>query len=162
MHIPVTRFAHHAKMGGPAFYPRGVALPAPGTAVAERTENDSADSHLHSTEDVNGYYIAATDGEIGHVDGFVLDSDAWAIRYIEVGTRNWWPGKKVLVSPQWIQRVSWEDRKVYTALMRDVIQTAPEYLETMPITRDYEERLYAHYGVPPYWLPELKQAEPRP
>ena len=142
-------------IGGPTFYPMGLPIPAITSTEAEpeRIKNESADSHLHSTEDVNGYYIAATDGEIGHVDGFVLDSDAWAIRYIEVATRNWWPGKKVLVSPGWIERVSWEDRKVYTGLKRETIQAAPEYLETMPITRDYEERLYAHYGVPPYWLP---------
>lgn len=40
-------------------------------------------------------------------DGFVVDDEAWAIRYIEVARRNWLPGKKVLVSPAWIERVSW-------------------------------------------------------
>ena len=57
--------------------------------------------------------MEATDGEIGHVEGFVIDNEAWAIRYIEVATRNWLPGKKVLVSPAWIERVSWPESKVY-------------------------------------------------
>ena len=35
-----------------------------------------------------------------------MDDEAWASQYIEVATRNWWPGKKVLVSPAWIERVS--------------------------------------------------------
>ena len=40
------------------------------------------DSHLHSTKAVDGYHIEATDGEIGHVAGFVIDVSTWAIRYI--------------------------------------------------------------------------------
>jgi len=73
------------------------------------------DSHLRSTTAVTGYHIEAEDGEIGHVAGFVMDDETWAIRYIEVATRNWWPGKKVLVSPAWIQKVSWAESNVYVA-----------------------------------------------
>jgi hypothetical protein len=63
----------------------------------------SVNSHLRSSDAVTGYYIDAADGEIGHLNGFVMDDQPWAIRYIEVATRNWWPGKKVLVSPAWIE-----------------------------------------------------------
>ena len=110
------------------------------------------DSHLRSAAFVNGYNIEAADGEIGHVDGFVLDDEAWAIRYMEVATRNWWPGKKVLVSPAWIDRVSWEDSCVFVALSREAIKDAPEYVESGSITREYENLLHSHYGRPPYWL----------
>ena len=44
-------------------------------------------------------------------DDFVIDDESWAIRYLIVDTRNWFPGKKVLVSPQWIRRVSWSEAK---------------------------------------------------
>jgi hypothetical protein len=73
-----------------------------------------------------------------------------------VATKNWWPGKKVLVSPAWIERVSWEDSKVYTGLTREAIKSAPEFVDFTPITRDYENRLYSHYGRPPYWLHETE------
>jgi hypothetical protein len=143
---------------GPASYPAGLAIPTTDSteAVADRVRRESADSHLRSTEAVTGYYIEAADGEIGHVDGFVVDDEAWAIRYIEVATRNWWPGKKVLVSPAWIERVSWEDSKVYAGLSREAIKGAPGYVESMAITREYEDRLYGHYGRPPYWLHEAE------
>ena len=121
-------------------------------AIADRIQRESADSHLRSTEAVTGYNIEAADGEIGHVDGFLVDDEAWAIRYIAVATRNWLPGKKVLISPAWIERVSWEKSKVYAGLSREALKNAPEYVESMPITRDYETRLYLHYGRPPYWL----------
>ena len=144
-------------MWGPAFYPAGLPLPTPSTeAMAGSIREESPDSHLRSTEGIRGYHVEATDGEIGHVDGFVLDDEAWAIRYIEVATRNWLPGKKVLVSPAWIERVSWPESKVYVALSREAIKGAPEYLVSRPITRDYEDRLHLHYGRPPYWLHEAE------
>ena len=143
---------------GPALYPAGSAVPAAGPMepMADRIGRESADSHLRSTEAVTGNSIEAADGEIGHVCGFIVDDEAWAIRYIEAATRNWWPGKRVLFSPSWVERVSWTDSKVYVALSREAIQNGPEYVESMPISRDYENRLYFHYGRPPYWLTEAE------
>jgi hypothetical protein len=144
---------------GAGAYPADLVIPpmVPLLAVDEAIPSQPADSHLRSTEAVTGYSIEAADGEIGHVDGFVVDDEAWAIRYLEVATRNWWPGKKVLVSPAWIERVSWTDSKVYAGLTREAIQNAPEYLDSAPITREYENRLYFHYGRPPYWLHEAER-----
>jgi len=140
---------------GPAYNPSGLNGPTTASttrALTDRIRTESADSHLRSSDEVAGYHVGASDGEIGHVDGFVVDDESWAVRYIEVATRNWWPGKKVLVSPAWIERVSWTDSKFYTALSRAAIQGAPEYFDGVPITREYENRLYFHYGRPPYWL----------
>jgi hypothetical protein len=147
---------------GPALDPAGLTLPTTSSdAIENRTESESADSHLRSSEAVTGYSIEAPDGEIGHVDGYVVDDRAWAIRYIEVATRNWWPGKKVLVSPAWIERVSWPESKVHVGLSREAIKDAPEYAESTPVTREYESKLYNHYGRPPYWLREAgRQSSP--
>ena len=148
-------------LGGPAYDPTEVAFSdAPSAkALAERVARESTDSHLRSTGALTGYHIEATDGEIGHVDGFVVDDEIWAIRYMEVATRNWLPGKKILVSPEWIEGVSWLDSKVRVGLSREAIKGAPEYDEFGPITREYENQLYFHYGRPPYWLHD---AEHRP
>jgi hypothetical protein len=140
-----------AFLGGPATYPGGIMAKSASVQPAVAT-----DSHLRSTKAVTGYHVEATDGELGHVDGFIVDDEIWAIRYIEVATRNWWPGKKVLVSPAWIEQVSWEDSKVYFGLSREAIKTGPEYVDFTPITRDYENRLYSHYGRPRYWLDEAE------
>jgi hypothetical protein len=118
---------------------------------AEASKSPAKNSHLRSTGGVSGYDIQAIDGEIGHVSGFVLDDQDWSIRYLEVSTRNWWPGKKVLLAPAWIQRINRLSSKVYVALLREAIQSGPEYIQAVPITRDYETRLYAHYGRLPYW-----------
>ncbi|MEO8879073.1 MAG: PRC-barrel domain-containing protein [Gemmatimonadaceae bacterium] len=115
-----------------------------------------SDSHLRSTNDVNGHHVHATDGEIGHVDDFILDDSTWAIRYLVVDTRNWWPGKKVLLSPEWIDRVSWEEREVFVDLDRNAIRDAPEYVSGTLLTREFETRLHEHYERPGYWLDGMR------
>lgn len=147
---------------GPAFYPTGLdrSTKASAVAMAGRTRKEVADSHLRSSQAVTGYNIEAVDGEIGHVNGFIVDDEFWAIRYLEVATWNWWPGQKVLVSPDWVERVSWADSSVYVGLSREAIKNGPEYTDATPITREYENRLHLHYGRPPYWLrqPEFRSA----
>jgi hypothetical protein len=118
-------------------------------------DEKSWDPHLRSMHDVGGHYIEGTDGEIGHVEDFIIDDATWAIRYLVVNTRNWWAGKKVLVSPQWIDRVSWLDSKVFVGLSRDAIKNSPEYSEDALLTRDFEASLYGHYNRKGYWVDEL-------
>ncbi len=75
---------------------------------------------------------------------------------MEVATRNWLPGKKFLVSPAWIRKVSWAESKVFVRLTREAIRSGPEYVESNSVTREYEDRLYAHYGQPPCWQHETE------
>jgi hypothetical protein len=135
---------------GPGYYPAGLAIPTP--TSQQLPPETEADSHLRSTATVEGYHLDAIDGEIGAVNGFIVDDEAWSIRYIEAVTRNWWPGKDVLFSPAWIRRVSWEESKVYLGLTRTAIKSCPEYIESRPITREYEHQIYLHYGREPYWI----------
>jgi len=103
------------------------------------------DPHLRSTNDVRGYHIQALDGDIGHVEDFIVDDETWAIRYLIINTENWWPGKKVLVSPQWIERVSWGESTVFVDLTREDIRQSSEYTEDTLLNREYDLRLQRHY-----------------
>ena len=119
----------------------------------EPTQGEKAwDPHLRSTSDVSGYHIQAADGDIGHVEDFIIDDETWAIRYLIIDTQNWWPGKKVLVSPQWIERVSWSESTVFVNLTREAIRQSPEYTEESLLTRDYEAGLHRHYDRQGYWI----------
>ena len=117
------------------------------------------DPHLRSTQDVSGHHLQAIDGEIGHVEDFVIDDETWAIRYLIVATQNWWPGKKILLSPQWIDRVSWSESKVFVNLSREAIKQSPEYTAEALITRDYEAGLHGHYQLEGYWVESERHAE---
>ena len=105
----------------------------------KHTQDEKAwDPHLSSTYDVSGHDIQAIDGEIGHVEDFIIDDETWEIRYLIIDTGDWWPGKKVLVSPKWIERVSWNESKIFVNLLRETIKQSPEYTEEFLLTRDYE------------------------
>lgn len=141
---------------GSGMYPNGLmgsSMPPPVQTPSSHLE--WTDSHLRSAKEVAGYNIEATDGEIGHVQDFIVDTQTWGVRYLEVKTRNWLPGKVVLLSPQWIEDVVWLESKVTVAATRDMIKTAEEFVESRPITREYESALHAHYGRPPYWMREM-------
>ncbi len=116
------------------------------------------DLHLRSTADVSGRNIQAHDGEIGHVDDFVIDDETWTIRYLIVDTQNWWPGKKVLISMRWIERISWEESKVFINLTREAIKQGPEYTDQTLITRDHEMKLHRHYNREGYWADQLAES----
>ena len=117
------------------------------TDAVDRLANDP---HLRSAREVRGHRIAATDGEIGHVEDFLVDARTWQIRYLVVDTRNWWPGRKVVIAPMWLNRVSWTEKKVFVDLTRDAIKASPEYNEARTFTRDYADQLHRHYHREPH------------
>ena len=102
----------------------------------------------------DGHSIQARNGEIGHVEDFVVDDATWTIRYLIVDTRDWWPGKKVLISTRWVERINWSESKVFINLTRETIKQGPEYTKEALITRDYEMKLHRHYGREGYWEDE--------
>jgi hypothetical protein len=102
------------------------------------------------------YHIQATDGDIGHVQGMLVDEETWAIRYIVVDTSNWWLGHQVLIAPQWIQDVSWSDATVSVHLSQQAVKDAPPYDPAAQLDRKWEMRIHEHYGRPGYWAAEVK------
>jgi hypothetical protein len=127
--------------------------PPAGTSGPDLTDGNAppklrGDPFLRSVNDTAGYHIVALDGAIGHAEDFLVDDEAWRIRYLVIDTRNWLPGKKVIVAPAWIRDVSWENRQVTVDLSRDAIQASPPYEPTMQWSEDYAARLHEHYGRP--------------
>ncbi len=66
-------------MAYPGAVQSGPAAPAEGERRWD-WEAVQGDIHVRSAADVIGYDIRAADGEIGHVEDFLLDDRAWAIR----------------------------------------------------------------------------------
>ena len=117
---------------------------------ADGSDPTIGDPHLRSANEITGYYVRASDDDIGHVEELLVDIESWDIRYFVVDTKNWWPGKKVLVAPQWFKEVSWSDRTVHVSLTRDQVSKSPEYDPSATADRAYEDRLYQHYGYQRY------------
>lgn len=113
------------------------------------------DPHLRSCKSVVGHAIQATDGLIGHVSGFVVDEDTWAIRYLVVETSHWWSGHKVLIVPDWISSVNWFESTVTVALSRAAVKESPHFESTAQLDREQEAGLYKHYDRSGYWTNQL-------
>jgi uncharacterized protein YrrD len=94
---------------------------------AHAAQHQHDDPHLRSCKAVMDYHIEATDGDIGHVQGMLVDEETWAIQYLIVNTSNWWLGHQVLIAPQWIKDVSWSDATVSLNLTRQAVKEAPLY-----------------------------------
>ena len=120
-------------------------LPAPSTNAAH------ADPHLRSCNAMTGHHLHATDGEIGRIQGFLVDDQSWSIRFIIVNSTNWWLGHHVLVSPEWIRNINWSRSDVTVNLDRQAIKDAPAYDSDTDVGRDAEVTIYNHYSRNGYW-----------
>jgi hypothetical protein len=177
---PVSRqhqVALHSYYGWPAYWAGGAVLgptgampldyPATGTGFAsEQTyivddtmpasedamTDVEADPHLRSAKEVIGYHIKATDGEIGHIEDFFVSETEWNIQYAMVDTRNWLPGRKVLILPEHIREIDWQDSRVFVDLTRDQVKESPEFDPRGSLDRTYETTFYDYYEHPYYWL----------
>lgn len=127
--------------------------------LLQRTEDLEAevatvenDNHLRSTHELLSYSIEATDTNIGHIEDFIVDEETWIIRYLVIDTSNWLPGsKKVLISPEWVERIDWAGDDVVVRVPSDKIKKSPEYDPLVTLDRDYETALFNFYGFPFYW-----------
>jgi len=119
-------------------------------------DENQGDPSLRSMNSVSGYGIQALDNTIGHVDDFFVDDDLWEIQYFEIDTKNLIPGRKVLISPNWIDYVSWNESKVFVNLNADDIKNSPEYNAESILNREYEASLYKHYNRNVYWIDRVE------
>jgi hypothetical protein len=134
------------------------ARPTHGIIKSAATSNPRpTDTHLRSVNNVVRYYVQANDGDIGHVQGLLVEDRTWAIRYFIVNTSNWWLGHAVLISPEWIDDVYWAESKLVLSLSRQAVKDAPAFDPAARVDRAQEEALHTHYGHEGYWSPELTQ-----
>jgi len=102
-------------------------------------EPETADSHLRSANDVIGHEATASDGHVGSVQSFVFDDQSWAIRHLVLNTANWLPGKRILVSPAQVQRISWRERDVYLDMTREEVEASSRYSHELLAIRETHE-----------------------
>ena len=119
------------------------------------------DSLLVAVENIrrsnSSCHLAGTsDGQLGHVANLLFDEN-WKIRYIIANTSDWWIGHEVLIAPQWIVDVSWDERAVAVSLTRDAVKNSPPYHACTQFDRD---KLHSHYRLPGYWASEVKLENP--
>jgi hypothetical protein len=112
-------------------------------SAEEREDNDL---HLRSVKAVTGYHIHASDGEIGHVADVLVEDADWGIHYLVVDTRNWWPSRKILVSPRSIRDIDWMSEMVNLNVARQRVKDGPTYDDSTIVDRAYENHFNNYFG----------------
>ena len=138
LHRPVSRQyeeEYYRYYGWPTYWDGGgmwgggeypVVLPPTKEEIVAHQHHHRDDKHLRSTHAVTGYHIQAADGAIGHVTGFMVDDKSWGIRELVVETGHWYSGKEILISPSKIERVGYDESKVFVNLSKADIQHTME------------------------------------
>jgi sporulation protein YlmC with PRC-barrel domain len=114
-------------VGGQPVTPWPYLMPDQQTTPPGAPLSSGDDPHLRSTQAMNGYHIQASDGSIGHVTDFVMDGENWVIRQLVVQTGHWFSSKEIVLSPQDVHRISYEESTVYVSKTKEAISAAPEY-----------------------------------
>jgi hypothetical protein len=115
-----------------------------GVLSEQRKEEQGEDKHLRSTNKVTGYTIKASDGKIGTLEDFLVDV-SWKIDFILIDTGHWFPGKKVLLSPDMIKEIDWATELVVVDTTVAHVKNSPEYDPKQELTEVYRLVLHDHY-----------------
>jgi len=98
-----------------------------------------------------GRTVVAIGGEVGKVHDIYFDDAHWVVRYLIVATGGWLFGRKVLISPQAVERLSRERRDLSLSLTRDRVQHSPNIDTDKPVSRQHETEFNHYYGYSTYW-----------
>jgi hypothetical protein len=108
-----------------------------------------------SANSLASYAINAIDGQMGTCRDFLFDDQFWTVRYLVVNTGNWLTGKKVLISPIFIEGADWPNNLFDVNLTKAQVENTPLLEADAPVSRQYEIRWATHHGISPYWVGPL-------
>jgi len=94
-------------------------------------------------DDIVGFSIEATDGEIGRVAKATAETGS---AYLIVSTGPWILGRTVMLPAGVIERIDYKAEVVHVNRSKDNIKSAPEYHEERHADEDYRSELGGHYG----------------
>jgi len=104
------------------------AKPFPGEpATTSYRPSERGDAHLRSAQAVNGYHLQASDGTTGHVCDFMMDTQSWAIRELVIKIGHRFSGKEVRIPTRAVDRISWDESKVFVNMTREAVEQSPAH-----------------------------------
>jgi len=103
---------------------------------------------LRTLDNLLGYRLAASDGEIGRIRDFFFEDMTWKLRYLIAETGHWLKSRRVLVSPSALGAINSGKREFQVGLTREQVRNSPDIDTDKPVSRQQERAVVAHYGWP--------------
>ena len=90
---------------------------------------------LERRSDLEGFGVAALDGDVGKIDAATYDVNS---SYIVIDTGPWIFGRRVLIPAKAVVRVDIPNEKVFLRLKKQQIEDAPDLQDVQGSERDRE------------------------
>lgn len=114
------------------------------------TPQSQCEPALRST--LRGYGVDSLNRYMGTLTDYLIDDETWEIRYLVVKTQGWDTHDWLLVAPSWIVDLGQANHIFTVGLRSEEIANAPRWHPEMPLSREFERGLHAHYGRKGYWV----------
>jgi uncharacterized protein YrrD len=98
-----------------------------------------------------GYKVVASDGDVGTVKDILFDDASWTMRWLVVGTGNWFFDRQVLLPVSTLGVPDSDLKHFPVRLTRQQVKDSPDVDTQLPVSRQLEAQIYAHYSWDPYW-----------
>jgi hypothetical protein len=108
-------------------------------------DEESEGCSLQSAASLFGYEISTNDGILGYVEDFILHEQDWSIRFMIIDTRKGPGSKKILIAPEWIDWISWRQKKVSVSLDKEKIGACPDFDMGLPLSDEVEKSLIDYF-----------------
>lgn len=102
-------------------------------------------SFLRSLKEIRGYHMDAHDQEFGHVEDIVFDDDDWTVCFFLVDTRNWLPGRTVLIPVNRVTDIHWASGCITIEADRQTIRSSPVY-DGKNLSAELAEQTKSHFA----------------
>lgn len=67
---------------------------------------DGSNSYLVHANDLTGYQLIASDGQVGNIKDLIVAKASWKINSIVIDAFKTSPAKEILLSPKWIKEIN--------------------------------------------------------
>jgi len=108
---------------------------------------DEQPRNLVSLNVLKNATVEASDGEIGHVESLIVDTETWKIKYLVVHTGNWWADKKVLILPDTVVGIDDIRGSIDLSVNCEKVRGSPDYWAEETVDGAFEEQFHIYYGV---------------
>jgi sporulation protein YlmC with PRC-barrel domain len=107
---------------------------------------------IRSLNELEGYTLRALDGDIGRCSDFLFDDSQWTVRYMVADTGRWLPGRKILISPAFLETADWDSRRFPIRLTRSQIENGPPLDSDAPVSLRYERAYHDFFATTYYGM----------
>lgn len=98
-----------------------------------------------------GCSIRGLDDHVGTVKDLLFEGSTWKVRYLDVDTGHWLPGRRVILAPSVVQAADYANRLLGVSLTRKQVEDSPPLDAEMPVSRRKEIELARSYAWGAYW-----------